>query len=128
MSIRTLVSCFFSVALATLACCNGSGGGCPGSSSSMMPPTEQACTSCVLANCSSQFSAAFGPNWTSGNFSGGACSSYLECAQNCGCNESCLAGCFESGFMGSCEQAETAVGQCEAAHCLSACVGDMGTR
>ena len=44
--------------------------------------------------CGDQYEPAFGPDWASGDLSGGACGPAVPCLEGCGCDETCLTNCL----------------------------------
>jgi hypothetical protein len=66
-----------------------------------VPPTEaddpgpacQAYAECMNDGCGEIYEPAFGPDWESGDLSGGACGPAVPCLEGCGCDEACLLGC-----------------------------------
>jgi hypothetical protein len=69
-----------------------------------LPPSEaedpgpacQAYGECMSDGCGDQYEPAFGPDWRSGDLSGGACGPAVPCFEDCGCDEGCLTGCLLS--------------------------------
>lgn len=79
---------------------NGTSGGSStngGSSSGFKNcPSQSTCTQadsdaylkCTSAKCGTQYSKCYGSGYASGDFSGGACQTYIACTQKCDCNDS----------------------------------------
>lgn len=81
---------------------------------------------CAQANCGPAYEECLGPAFESGDFSGGACETYMECVVACDCDDDdCRMGCYNDHFMGECMSCLTNdVGLCVATNCtteLAAC-------
>jgi hypothetical protein len=81
----------------------GAGGAAPCNSiEDLLPPTEtdnpgpacQAYADCMSEGCGEQYEPAFGPEWESGDLSGGACGPAVPCFQDCGCDQACATECL----------------------------------
>ena len=75
---------------------------------------------CVMRECQSEYAECMGPNFASGNFSGGTCEDYLECAGECqsgdDCDTACVLDCL-GNVSSACESCLTAVGECGTEAC-----------
>lgn len=140
--------------LATIACDSEDGDSGPNSetpSTSMTPPAEedsgtpqgsessecdnsssiygtdcQAYIDCATANCGDAYGRCLGPNYESGDFSGGQCQAFMECVSACDCSdETCSSDCYEEHGAGDCMTCLASdVGICVATSCsaeLQAC-------
>lgn len=109
------------------ACNPGVGGGSGGS---------EECTeygNCVQRECASEYEECMGPNFANGDFSGGLCEDYVECANDCQsgdeCDTACLLDCFGS-ISNACQSCLTAAGECGEEACpdeYEACNGEAST-
>lgn len=75
---------------------------------------------CVQRECESEYAECMGPNFASGDYDGGVCEDYLECARDCqsgdDCDTSCVLGCL--GNVGdACQTCLTAAGECGSESC-----------
>jgi hypothetical protein len=52
--------------------------------------------------CASNWQACYGANFTSGDYTGGSCATYMACVRGCGCNTTCLQGCSADSACTSC--------------------------
>lgn len=85
-------------------------------------PADPGCIACLQADCNAQASAAFGPTWAAGVFSGGACGGYDGCVTGCKCNALCSAACT----MGAtCQGAMQDLDTCELTNCGLMCLQPM---
>ncbi|HEU5076570.1 MAG TPA: hypothetical protein VFU02_20405 [Polyangiaceae bacterium] len=96
------------------ACNPGVGGGSGGS---------EECADlgeCVQRECQSEYEECWGPDFTSGDFSGGTCESYLDCASTCQsgdeCDTACVLECL-GNISSACQACLTAAGECGADAC-----------
>jgi hypothetical protein len=127
-------------ALVALAGCGSGGGGYYGGNNSDGGPRGNgngscvsritgggnACDTCVLANCGSQWSACVGPAWTSGTFSG-PCASTLNCYCACAQTDTaCQNACFTS-TPATCQSCLTPALSCQQSQCSSQCRNSGGT-
>jgi len=87
-------------------------------------PTDSSsveCDSCSFDKCKAQWDAAYGANYLSDDFTGGACADDATC--NCGCAEEdaiCKEGCDVSETS-ACHDAKTAIEDCEKTNCTDIC-------
>ncbi len=114
---------------------SSSDSGTPGSSSDSGTPTkfacadtspmamtsqDQACSSCIMSMCSSEATTAYGSGFASGDYSGGACGSYITCVAGCACGDTnCLGTC--SVPDSACSDALQAGATCSDQKCSSVC-------
>jgi len=71
---------------------------------------------CVESHCDADFKTCLGPNYKSGDFGGGTCTAYIECAVGCGCdNGPCEANCVANQLTADCESCLTAAIGCQQA-------------
>jgi hypothetical protein len=83
------------------------------------------CDTCSFDKCKSQWQAAFGNNYLSDDFTGGACADDAKC--NCGCLETdkiCQEACDVSQPP-SCRDAKTAIDECQKTNCTVICGYDV---
>lgn len=105
---------------------NDSAGMCEDSADAIYGSDCQEYIDCAQANCTSAYEQCLGPNFQSGDFSGGSCQAFMECTAACDCNDqSCSQACFDEHFAGDCQSCLTNdVGTCVATSCyteLAAC-------
>lgn len=73
------------------------GGQCPASSSGQTCTGEDAYETCLMNACGTQYKAALGNNFASGNFAGSPCADFMNCLLKCPCDatgDSCEVTCF----------------------------------
>jgi hypothetical protein len=98
MSIRKTIlsAAFVGLGLASGCSSSSSGTGSASSGYKQCPSTARsACTQadidpydqCVTAACDTTTRECFGAGYKTGDFSGGACSSWLDCSNRCGCTD-----------------------------------------
>ena len=81
---------------------------------------NQACTSCVESMCAAEATSAYGSGYTSGNYGGGACGSYVNCVAKCTCNDlTCFENCGPPST--ACNNALMAGQSCGSQKCSSQC-------
>ncbi len=86
--------------------CGGSGAG----------GTAQDCVNCMTTKCDSAYQVCLGAGYKTGNFSGGACQTYMDCVTTCDCSDSaCYDGCSDK------------LGSDMSDPCLSCLVNDLGS-
>lgn len=97
-------------------------------------PTDtsaQSCDVCSFDKCKSQWQAAYGANYLSDDFTGGACKDNATC--NCACGEHdaiCQENCNVSTITTACDAAKQAIIDCQQTTCESTCTinnPDSGT-
>jgi hypothetical protein len=115
-AIRLLPFALLSIAVAAACGSKPRPSNCGGSGT--VGPQDTMCTSCLQGSCNAEASSAFGSGFTSGDFSGGACASYLDCAANCACDQRCILACTPDS---ACQGAIMTFSTCQEAHCASAC-------
>jgi hypothetical protein len=110
---------------------NDGGGAGGGGGGNMCAPTgASSCTqaevntynTCVQNACNTQFVACYGPNYKSGSF-GGACASYAQCQNACGCTDTtCRNACT---IPATCMSCLTTIGTCTVSSgcAIPACFG-----
>jgi hypothetical protein len=87
-------------------------------------PTDtsaQTCDTCSFDKCKDKWTAAYGTNYLSDDFTGGACVDDAKC--NCTCLETdkiCQEACDISQTTG-CRDAKTAIDECEKTNCTTIC-------
>ncbi len=105
----------------------GTGASCSGTGSTPVNTgMPSACVTCLQTNCG--IDSCYGPNWQSGDFSGGVCGPFYSCAMKCSCSSNsptCAQGCTSS-YTAECGTCSQAVSSCETGTCASAC-GTSGT-
>jgi hypothetical protein len=81
---------------------------------------------CIQHQCSTGFTQCFGPNWSTGNYSG-PCASFLGCITKCGCgNQACFQACGQPSA--ECQTCTQALGNCAQSCDPPACAGrDAGS-
>lgn len=57
-------------------------------------PECQAYADCMQEGCGTLYEDAFGPDWESGDLSGGACGPTVPCLEDCGCDTDCATTCI----------------------------------
>ena len=97
--------------------------------------TSEECTAyrdCSLNECESEFEECMGPNVASGDYSGGVCEAYFDCAADCQsgnqCDIQCLGDCLAESE--DCETCLTASSACASEACpddYEACQENQGT-
>ncbi len=108
------------------ACNPGTGGG--GGSEECADLSE-----CVQRECADEYEECMGPNFASGNFSGGVCEDYAECANACQSGDDCDAGCVlecVGNISNACQSCLIAAGECGSESCpdeYEACEGSEPT-
>lgn len=69
---------------------------------------------CIQEECESEYAECLGPNGANGDFSGGVCEDYMECASDCAdgdeCDFTCVAGCLTDGE--ACQTCLEAANEC----------------
>jgi hypothetical protein len=75
---------------------NGNGNSCDPMTGQQQDDTCPDYTSCVETACDSNYKTCFGQNYKEGDFSGSPCEAYVECAQGCDCDTSCLLNCYNN--------------------------------
>jgi hypothetical protein len=126
MRFRGLTALALAFAASATACSSSSGGSgtptkfaCASQSPTSTTSTNQACTSCEESMCVSEATAAYGSGYTSGDFSGGACASLINCIAGCQCTDSaCFQNCTASM---ECTNALQAGESCSNQKCSSHC-------
>ena len=80
------------------------------------------CNACLMTNCNTELTAAYGPNWASGDTSGGSCSALISCAGKCSscADTTCVVGCVGS-LTSDCQSGGQAVSTCQNSHCATDC-------
>jgi hypothetical protein len=115
------------LALLLFGCATEKAKMCPGGGFNQQSP---ACSSCIAQNCGAQAESCFGAGWQSGDFSGGTCELYFDCACRCARgDDGCFQMCTQKMLMG-CEPCYfISVGRCAAAACGALCdaASDGGT-
>jgi hypothetical protein len=61
-------------------------------------PACEAYAECMEEGCGELYEDAFGPDWASGDLSGGACGPSVPCFEACGCEQTCLTGCLTAAL------------------------------
>jgi hypothetical protein len=61
-------------------------------------PACEAYAECMDEGCGELYEVAFGPDWASGDLSGGACGPSVPCLEGCGCEQVCLTGCLAAAL------------------------------
>ena len=108
------------------------GGQCPGSSTGQSCTNESAYESCLLNACGTQYKAALGNNFASGNFAGSPCADFMNCELKCPCDTTattCEAACFTqyAGSTSTCYTALMAVEACVVGNTTCACTQATNT-
>lgn len=82
-------------------------------------------TNCIMDKCGADYDACYGPDYFAGEFSG-ECASWLNCAKDCGCDDTtCAMDCFNMATP-ECITCTTTTAMCAAAMCqaeLDSCAG-----
>ena len=122
----------------------GSGGGNPGGTggAAQTPPsgaaldpkcggssaggTAQDCADCMTTKCDSAYQACLGAGYKTGNYSGGACQTYMDCVTACDCSDSaCYEGCSDKIGKDMSDPCLSCLvnnlGSCEMANCAAEC-------
>jgi hypothetical protein len=117
-----------------------SGGGAPSSAGGAFDPNRcedtgpggedkckngelEAYAQCVNSKCDSQYQKCFGPNYKTGSFSGGDCSTYFTCTNACACDDTaCMQKCGVADPK--CRACLATFQQCSAGCQLPACAMD----
>ncbi|MDD5307885.1 MAG: hypothetical protein PHU25_11245 [Deltaproteobacteria bacterium] len=89
---------------------------------------EDEFSSCVLDKCDGDLKKAFGSGYKSGDFSGGDCSDYIDCMNECTCDNlsNCSGNCVVQYLMtGNCLTSFQSLTVCETTKCDSPCI-DQG--
>jgi hypothetical protein len=74
---------------------------------------------CATTQCATQYDECLGAGWEAGNFSGGKCETFMECAAACDCEDtSCGTECFNNAGADCTNCLTSTVGACVATHCL----------
>jgi hypothetical protein len=110
---------------AAAGACGGSGPtkfACPAND----PDTgmSDACTQCIAANCDTQASSEFGPDWQAGNVTGGECTDYVNCLAACPCSSSDCPSSCQSSVSSACYEASENLADClaNATACSDVCI------
>jgi hypothetical protein len=61
-------------------------------------PGCEAYAQCMDEGCGELYEPAFGPDWESGDLSGGVCGASVPCLEDCGCEQTCLTGCLAAAL------------------------------
>jgi hypothetical protein len=76
---------------------------------------------CFVESCPDELAAAMGDGWASGDHSGGICSSYADCVEECDCESECSLECRdEHAGGGACLDAVIEVSLCRNDACPAA--------
>jgi hypothetical protein len=113
----------FAITVACMVGCGGGGsssGGDAGGNSCRPTGASDACDSCDMSMCSTEFSGAFGTGITSSS-TGGACRAYVTCVIGCGCTSNCAISTCGAQLTADCQNALTALDTCSKTKCASQC-------
>lgn len=86
--------------------------------------TTQVCYACSQDKCKDKWVAAYGANFKTDDFTGGACADDAKC--NCACSETdniCQAAC-DTAQSAACRAAKDAISACHTSQCVPACSFD----
>jgi hypothetical protein len=75
----------------------GTGEGCDPTSSGAgiaIPEDCEALNQCLQQACGASYTQCLGPNYSNGDYSGGACAGAFQCIQDCGCEPACSEQCY----------------------------------
>jgi hypothetical protein len=114
------------VAWAALVACGTGGQANTGSTDGGACPTVRptsTCAPCMIASCPTESSAALGPNWTTNDFTGGACSDLVACYCACGEDRGCVDACDVDRISSACHDALAALDACTKASCVDCSEG-----
>ena len=84
--------------------------------------SSQTCDTCSFDKCKDKWVAAYGSNYLSDDFTGGACADNAKC--NCTCLETdkvCQENCDISTESTTCRDAKSAIDECEKTSCTEIC-------
>jgi hypothetical protein len=129
IGVRSFAVVLLAVAAPLVACSSGNGASKTTFACASNSPTSSensAESACIQSKCSSQATAALGPDWASGDVAGGSCASFIGCIAKCGCDDTA---CFTNCGMGAsaqCQKDEEAFGACDEANCEGGTNGDDG--
>ena len=74
---------------------------------------------CAQTACGAHYAACFGAGSESGNFSGGACETFMECSSECDCSDStCSQTCFDNAGSACTTCLTNDIASCVVANCF----------